>query len=172
MRRPRIATILKLPPSFKGLSTFLTGQCDLKEVVVETGIPNLDAIPCGPIPPNPVELFSSPTMQDLLVGLRKQFEYVVLDSPPVLHVSDAQVLASQVDAAILVTHGGSTPREFVNAAKESLLRVKANVIGVVLNNVDFEAVGYEYYYRYYKGYGYGYGYGYGEKDRGDSVDRV
>ena len=79
-----------------------------------------------------------------------------------LHVSDARILAGQVEAVILVAHGGVTPREAVKHARQHLQQVNGNVIGVVLNNVDFSAVGYDYYYRYYrKGYGYGYGYGYG-----------
>lgn len=98
-------------------------------------------------------------MQQLLQDLLNRFDYVLLDSPPVLHVTDAQILATQVEATILVAHGGTTPRELVDHAKINLARVNANVIGVVLNNVDFNAVGYEYYYRYYRGYGYGYGYG-------------
>ena len=78
-----------------------------------------------------------------------------------LHVSDARILAARVEAVILVAHGAATPREAVNHAKQHLHQVNGNLIGVVLNNVDFSAVGYDYYYRYYrKGYGYGYG-GYG-----------
>lgn len=107
---------------------------------------------------------SSAPMRDLLEELQKRFDYVLLDSPPVLHVSDAQILATHVDAVILVAHGGKTPREFTNHARMNLLRVNANVIGVVLNNVDFSSAGYDYYYRYYRGYGYGYGYGYGSRE--------
>ena len=164
MRRPRIASLLKIPPTSEGLSTFLTGQSTVDNVLVETQIPSLFAIPCGPIPPNPAELMSSAPMRDLLEELQKRFEYVLLDSPPVLHVTDAQILATQVDAVILVTHGGRTPREFTSHAKVNLLRVNANVIGVVLNNVDFNNAGYDYYYRYYRGYGYGYGHGYGSHE--------
>ena len=158
MRRPRVASLLKLPPSSTGLSTYLTGQFSVDDVIVESQIPNLCVIPCGPIPPNPAELLSSAPMNRLLEELQQRFEYVLLDSPPVLHVSDAQILATRVEAVILVIHGGTTPREFINHARMNLLRVNANVIGVVLNNVDFSSAGYDYYYRYYRGYGYGYGY--------------
>jgi polysaccharide biosynthesis transport protein len=164
MRRPRVASLLKIPPTPSGLSTCLTGQSKVDSVLVETMIPNLYAIPCGPVPPNPAELLSSSSMQHLLAELKERFDYVVMDSPPVLHVSDARILAREVGAVILVAHGGKTPRDFVSHAKENLLHANANVIGVVLNNVDFRAVGYDYYYRYYRGYGYGYGYDEASKD--------
>ena len=122
-------------------------------------------IPCGPIPPNPAELLSSEQMRCLLREVPEKFDYVLLDSPPTLHVSDARILAAQVEAVILVAHGGATPREIVIHARQNLQQVNGNLIGVVLNNVDFNAVGYDYYYRYYKGYGYGYGHGYSSSDQ-------
>lgn len=156
MRRPRIGTMLQLPNTPAGLSTHLTGQFSLEDVVVETQIPNLYAVPCGPVPPNPAELISSELMRRFLEQAAQQFSYVLLDSPPVLHVSDARILAAQVEAVILVAHGAVTPREAIKHAKEHLLQVNANLIGVVLNNLDFSAAEYRYYYHYYKGYGYGY----------------
>ncbi len=161
MRRPRFGKLLTLEASPAGLSTFLTGQSTLEQATVSTKIPNLYAIPCGPVPPNPAELLSSDQMRQLLQQAPQKFDYVLLDSPPVLNVSDARILAAQVEAVILVAHGGSTPRELTNHAKQHLVQVNANVIGVLLNNVDLSAVGYNYYYRYYRGYGYGHGYGYG-----------
>jgi capsular exopolysaccharide synthesis family protein len=158
MRRPRVSSLLHMQPTSEGLSTYLTGQFTIDEVIAETQVPNLFAIPCGPIPPNPAELLSSEQMRGLLRDLPSKFDYVLLDSPPTLHVSDARILAGPVDAVILVAHGGDTPRELVIHAKKSLQEVNGNVIGVVLNNVDFSSSGCDYY-RYYKGYGYGYGYG-------------
>lgn len=156
MRRPRIGTLLKLPTTPAGLSTYLTGQFPLDDVMVGTHVPNLYAVSCGPVPPNPAELLSSKLMRQFLDQAAQKFDYVLLDSPPVLHVSDARILAAQVEAVILVAHGAVTPREAVKHAKEQLQQAGANLIGVTLNNVDFSAVGYEYYYRYYRGYGYGY----------------
>ena len=161
MRRPRVGSLLKLPSSPAGLSTLLTGQFTLDEVVMETQIPNLFAIPCGPIPPNPSELLASESMQRFIEEASQKFDYVVLDSPPVLHVTDARILAPQVEVVVLVAHGGVTPHEAVKHARDHLRQANANLIGLVLNNVDFSSVGYDYYYRYNrKGYGYG-GYGYG-----------
>ncbi len=167
MRRPRVATLLRLKGTPLGLSTYLTGQATLQESVIATDIPNLHAVLCGPTPPNPAELLSSSLMSQFLSQARDSFDYVLMDSPPVLHVADARILATMAEAVILVTHGGVTPRAMVNHAKMTLLQVNANVIGVALNNVDFSSVGYDYYYRYYysRRYGYGYGYGYGYQSR-------
>jgi capsular exopolysaccharide synthesis family protein len=162
MRRPRVGTLLKLPSSPAGLSTLLTGQFSLDEVVMSTQVPNLFAIPCGPIPPNPAELLASDSMQRFIEEAAQKFDYVVLDSPPVLHVTDARILAPQAEVVVLVAHGGVTPHEAVKHARDHLRQANANLIGLVLNNVDFSSVGYDYYYRYNRrGYGYG-GYGYGK----------
>jgi Mrp family chromosome partitioning ATPase len=105
-------------------------------------------------------------MQRLLKEAAQEFDYVVLDSPPVLHVTDARILAPEVEAVILVAHGGVTPSEAVKHARNHLQQANSNLIGLVLNNVDFNSAGYDYYYRYYRrGYGYGrYGYGYGSSE--------
>jgi capsular exopolysaccharide synthesis family protein len=156
MRRPRVGALLKLTNTSAGLSTYLTGQYGLDDVVVPTQVPNLHAVPCGPVPPNPAELLSSSLMRQFLEQAAQKFSYVILDSPPVLHVSDPRILAAQVEAVILVAHGGVTARDAVQHARQNLQQVNANLIGVVLNNVDFSAVGYDYYYRQYHGYGEGY----------------
>jgi capsular exopolysaccharide synthesis family protein len=166
MRRPRIGNLLKLPPTPAGLSTLLTGQFELDDVVIPTQVPNLFVLPCGPIPPNPAELLSSESMRRFFEEAAQKYDYVVLDSPPVLHVTDARILATQVEAVILVSHGAVTPREAVKHAKQHLEQVNGNLIGVVLNNVDFSSAGYDYYRYYRRGYGYGsYGYGHGYESR-------
>jgi capsular exopolysaccharide synthesis family protein len=156
MRRPRVSALLKLPAAAAGLSTYLTGQSAIDDVITPTAIANLFVIPCGPTPPNPAELLSSSLMTTLLEQVRQRFDYVLLDSPPVLHVSDARILATRVEAVILVVQGAATPRQAARLAKEQLHQVNANVIGVALNNLDVQANGYNYYYPYYQGYGTGY----------------
>ena len=94
MRKPRIGALLKLKPSPVGLSTYLTGQCKMDEAIVATQIPNLYTIPCGPTPPNPAELLSSSQLTELLNQAQEKFHYLLLDSPPVLHVADARILAA------------------------------------------------------------------------------
>jgi len=150
MRRPRIATVLKLPASSAGLSTCLAGQSSFEESIVESQVPNLFVLPCGPIPPNPAELVASSMMEQLLAEAVAKFDYVILDSPPVLHVADGRVLAAQADAVMLVVWGGVTSRTLVIQAKDLLGQVNANVIGVILNNVDLSASMYYGRYRYYR----------------------
>jgi capsular exopolysaccharide synthesis family protein len=172
MRKPRLAQLLQMKKSGVGLSTYLAGHSSLDETVFSTEIPNLYAVPCGPIPPNPAELVSSDRMRQLLEEVRKTFDYVLLDSPPVMHVADARILGAQTEAVVLIVQGGATPRELVDRAKLQLLQVNANVIGVALNNVDFSSAGYDYYYRYYRSrrYSYGYGYGYGSYGSGSDEE--
>ena len=157
MRKPRVAELLKVPasPGGAGLSTCLTGQFTLDQSVVATAVPNVFLVPCGPIPPNPPELLSSKAMRQLLSDAREKFDFVMLDSPPLLMVSDGRILASQADGVILVAHGAQTPRVAVNQAKMQLLQANAHVVGVALNNMDFSRGGYgKYYYRgYYSSYG-------------------
>jgi succinoglycan biosynthesis transport protein ExoP len=157
MRKPRVGEVLRVEANGRGLSTCLAGQHSLEESVASTLIPNVFVLPCGPVPPNPPELLSSKAMRQLLSDAKDQFDFVLLDSPPLLMVSDGRVLASQADGVILVAHGGSTSREAVNHAKSHLLQVNANVVGVTLNNVDLTGVGYGKYY--YQGYGKAYGQG-------------
>ncbi len=94
------------------------------------------------------------SMRHFFEEASRKYDYVVLDSLPVLHVADARILATQGEAVILVSHGAVTPREAVKHAKQHLEQVNGNLIGVVLNNLDFSSVGYDYYHRYYRrGYG-------------------
>jgi len=159
MRKPRVAELLKVAasPGGQGLSTCLTGQFSLDESVFPTPVPNVFVLPCGPIPPNPPELVSSKAMRQLLSDAREKFDFVLLDSPPLLMVSDGRILASQADGVILVAHGAQTPRGAVNQAKMHLLQVNAHVIGVALNNMDLSGIGYGkyYYHGHYGTYGYG-----------------
>ena len=156
MRKPRVAELLHVPkpPGGQGLSTCLTAQFRLEECAFPTAIPNVFIVPCGPIPPNPPELLSSKAMRQLLVDAREKFDFVLLDSPPILMVSDGRILASVADGVILVAHGGKTPRELVNDAKMHLFQANAHVVGVALNQVDLSATGYgRYSGAYYKAYG-------------------
>ncbi|MCH8268713.1 MAG: polysaccharide biosynthesis tyrosine autokinase [Acidobacteria bacterium] len=146
MRKPRCHKLLGIPNPNKGLATFLTGQSSWDEIIQNTHIPNLFLVPCGPLPPNPSELFYSLTMQEFITRVSGQFKFIVFDSPPVLRVSDARILAGMVDAVAVTVHGGRTPRDGVRRAKDQLLAVNANVIGVILNNLDFSTSSYGYYY--------------------------
>jgi len=164
MRNPRLHRALKLLQEM-GMSTYLSGQSELLPLIQETEVPNLFAVTSGHIPPNPAELIGSWRMKEGLALLAQSFSHVVIDSPPVLSVTDARVLGTMVDGVILVIKGGVTPREAVRLTKRLLQEVHARVIGTLLNDVNIRSAQYSYYSRYYY-YGYGrYGrYGrYGEK---------
>jgi capsular exopolysaccharide synthesis family protein len=154
MRRP---TTHKLVGAnhHQGLSTYLSREVELDDVIQRLPIPNLSIIPCGPIPPNPAELIISDKMRELLRELTLRYDHVLIDSPPLINVTDPVILSTMVDGVILVVHGGKSTREIVRRARQELTTVGAKIFGVVLNNVDLRAGGYDeyYYYRYQAGYG-------------------
>jgi polysaccharide biosynthesis transport protein len=153
MRRPachRSAGVENKP----GFVQCLTGHVGLPEAVLPVpGVANLSVIPCGPIPPNPAEVLSSPMTAELLRKLRSEFEYVLVDSPPLLSVADSRILATLTDAALLVTRAFETPSDAVRRARALLYGAGARVLGVALNDVDLhrESYGSNSYYHY--GYG-------------------
>ncbi len=144
----------------RGLSTYLARNVDIESVTHHLPIRNLSLIPCGPIPPNPAELISSEKMRDLLKMLAEKYDHVLIDSPPLINVTDPVILSTMVDGVILVVHGGKSTRDIVRRARMELSSVGAKIFGVVLNNVDLRRDGYDYYYyyRYYSDY-------YGEEAR-------
>jgi len=153
MRRPachRSAGVENKP----GFVQCLTGHVGLAEAVLPVpGVPNLSVIPCGPIPPNPAEVLSSRVTGELLHKLRNEFEYVLVDSPPLLSVADSRILATLTEAAILVTRAFETPYDVIWRARALLYGAGARILGVALNDVDLqrESYGSNSYYRY--GYG-------------------
>jgi succinoglycan biosynthesis transport protein ExoP len=147
MRRPSIRKALGIANGM-GLVSYLTGQKDWRDAVMPSGVENLDALVCGPVPPNPAELLSSDRMRAMLEEARGEYQFVVVDSPPLLNVSDSRILATLVEGVILVVKGGATPRELAQRAQSYAEDVGANLIGVVLNNLDVRAG--DDYYRYYR----------------------
>ena len=154
MRRPCVHKLFDIENHSQGLVTYLTGEQDWRQLVRPTGMANLDCLVCGPVPPNPSELLSSDRMQLLIREAMEQYQFVLVDAPPLLNVADGRILATMVEGAILVVRGGFTPRELAQQAQLHIRDVGAHLIGVVLNDVDVRQNG------YYKGY-YKYG-GYGE----------
>ncbi len=148
MRRPRCHKVLNTKNEV-GLSTYLSRDIPLDEVIQEAAdIPNLHVIPAGPVPPNPSELLSSVKLRILLAQLQDRYDHIVIDSPPVIHVTDALIISPQVDGVALVVKSGHTPREAVVRSKQALIDVNAKIFGVVLNHVDLEREGYYYNYKY------------------------
>jgi len=146
MRRPSVRKVFQIENGL-GLVSYLTGQQDWRAAVQPTGQAGLDALLCGPVPPNPAELLSSERMRTLLGEAKAEYQFVVVDSPPLLNVADSRILATMVEGVVLVVKGGVTPRELAQRAQGYARDVGANLIGVVLNNLDVR--GSDDYYRYY-----------------------
>lgn len=147
MRRPRCHRILRVPNEV-GLSTYLSREVELERAIQPHEIPTLSIMPAGPIPPNPSELLSSPKLRGLLAEAQDQFDHIIIDSPPVIQVSDALIISPLVDGVVLVVKSGQTPREVVLRAKQALFDVNAKIFGVVLNGINLRADGYYYNYKY------------------------
>lgn len=121
-----------------GLTTSIVNDVTLEELIKATPIENLDLITSGPVPPNPSELLSSHKMSELLKVLRNIYDMVIVDSPPILAVTDAQILSKNVDATVIVTNVKNNNRDHLIEAKQLLEKADANIIGVVLNNVKMK----------------------------------
>lgn len=148
LRRPTLHTTFRMPNT-QGLSTILANNEDYHAIVNVSSVENLSIITSGPIPPNPAELLNSNRMRNFLQSVKNEYDLVVLDVPPLLSVTDTQVLAANVDGVVLVIRQGVAQRVSVKRAKELLSMVHAKLLGYVLNDVAPK-----------NGYGYGYGYGY------------
>ncbi|MEH7568513.1 CpsD/CapB family tyrosine-protein kinase [Priestia megaterium] len=129
-----------------GLTNVLTRQSTLAQAVQESEIPHLSVLTSGPIPPNPSELLASVQMAELLKEMKEQFDMIIFDTPPILAVADAQILANQVDGTILVVSSGKTEKDAALKSKELLSNAKGKLLGVVLNNRKVEEGNYYYYY--------------------------
>jgi capsular exopolysaccharide synthesis family protein len=151
LRRPGCHHVLGIDNEC-GLSSFLAGQAELDAVVHALDAPRLDFVPAGPTPPNPAELVGSARMREALERLQEEYDFVILDSPPVLPVTDASVLAREADGVVLVVKGHDTPRELVRRARDQLQQAGARLLGVVVNNVDLGWGDLYLYNRYYGAY--------------------
>ena len=158
LRKPGITRLLNLGTGkYAGLSSYLAGVSTLDLVTVpHPAIPNLAAIPTGPLPPNPADLLSSHRLTDAIAELRTKYKFIVIDSPPIMAATDAVILSVQADGVLLVVRSGETPKEAFTRTRDLLISVKSHLLGVVLNAVDASAPDYYYSYRYYP-YSYGYG---------------
>jgi polysaccharide biosynthesis transport protein len=168
LRKPGVGRLLNLGTAkHAGLSSYLAGVSSLELVTIQhPAIPNLSAIPTGPLPPNPADLLSSHKLADAIVELRKGYKFVVIDSPPIMAATDAVILSVQTDGVLLVVRSGETPKEAFVRTRDLLLSVKCRMLGVVLNAVDASAPDYYYSYRYYP-----YSYGYGPQETLDAQQR-
>jgi capsular exopolysaccharide synthesis family protein len=155
MRNPTVHMLFNYVNA-RGLSDIISQSADWRPFIIKTSIANLYIITAGRKPVNASKFLTSERFKITLEDLAKNFDYVVLDTPPVLLVPDSQIISPLVDGVVLVIRSGSTPGNALTHASETLKRANANIIGAVLNDVKVKNGPY--------GYGYGYGYGANSKN--------
>jgi polysaccharide biosynthesis transport protein len=154
LRRPNVHHRFGLTGK-AGLTTVLAGTSSLEDAVQRVPeVPNLDILPSGPVPPFPTEMLSSDAMNSLLQRVGETYTYVIIDSPPILSVTDAAILGRVVDAVVLVIRHGKSSKNILRRARDLMVRSGAPVAGLVLNAVDLNSPEYHGYYGY-SGYSYG-----------------
>jgi capsular exopolysaccharide synthesis family protein len=174
MRKPVIQKILQVKSLF-GLSEVLAGLADTKDLVPNRGIicatafENVFCLPSGHVPPNPAELLASKQMENLLNELESGYDYIFIDTPPILVVTDAAVISKYVNGYIMIVRAGKTQMGALQDAISQLEQVNANILGFILNDVESKSSFGKYGYRYGKYGKYGYGYGYGENRAQDGA---
>ncbi|HUP25447.1 MAG TPA: polysaccharide biosynthesis tyrosine autokinase [Thermoanaerobaculia bacterium] len=153
MRKPRLHAVFEVSNRL-GLVNVLAEGTPVDEVVASTGIPNVWVIPSGPIPPNPSELLGSNRMKELIRRAEERFDFVVIDTPPVLVVTDATVVGTLVNGVVLCLRAGRVTRDDARACRDRLVRADVKVLGVVLNGRRLTDAGFGgHYYQYYAAYG-------------------
>lgn len=146
-RKPKVHKLLSISNQI-GLSNLLIEEVSMDGAITHSGIENLDILSSGTRPPNPSELLVSEKMQNFIECLKDKYDYIILDTPPVIMVTDAQILSKYADGCILVVASGEIDREAVAKAKEQLEKVNAKILGVVLNKLETNRRGYYGYYYY------------------------
>ena len=166
LHRPRQHKILGLRRS-PGMANAIVGEASLDDIVLHTKLPTLDFIPAGELSgANAVGLLDTAEFQSILDQLRKRYDKIFLDSPPMIGVSDSSQLVRMVDGVLMVVQHRKYPRAMIRRAKDMVVNMGGNLLGVVLNNInvarDYSSGYYHHqYYSNYGGYGYGSGYSYG-----------
>lgn len=157
MRRPRIHKAFDMNPRI-GISTLVLGESTVEDSVVETKIPNLWVLNCGPTPPNPSEIMHTESFARVVNSLSDRFDRVLFDSPPIAVVTDAAILSKHVDGTVLILKSLQTTKDAAKHAVSVLSDIEANILGAVVNDLDLanRKYGKKYYYRYYKKHGYYY----------------
>ncbi len=151
LRRSIIVGKYKPDQAVMGLTHYLLGMNSLEEVLYDTNIPNLDIIFTGPVPPNPAELLGSDTFVELLRTLREEYDYVIVDTPPLGSVIDSVIIADHCDGTVLVIEVNAISYKFVQKIKSQLDKGNCRILGAVLNKVDLNKE-HQYYGKKYKKY--------------------
>jgi len=134
LRKPSIHYAFNIS-NIDGLTSVLTKDITLDQAIFKTYISNLDILPCGPIPPNPSELLDSKAMELVMEELKPAYDYVIFDTPPILVVTDSQIIASKCDGVVMVVASGKTKKDRAMKAKDFLEKANSMMIGVVVNGV-------------------------------------
>ena len=166
LRRPSMHRYLKVSNNI-GLTNYLLGQATIDEVIQTTELPSLHFIPSGKLPSSSMGILSSAKMKEFVAEMKSRYDYVFLDAPPIMGVSDATVLASMVDMCVLVVQYRKYPQMMTQRAKEMVTKVGGELVGVVLNNINISQ---DSYYYYYSGYYYDYYYKSREKEESAEDD--
>jgi capsular exopolysaccharide synthesis family protein len=145
MRKPTVHYTFNQTNTF-GLTSVLTKQMSLEKAISETAVKDLYVLTSGPIPPNPAELLGSKAMRQFFETALELFDLIIFDTPPVLAVTDAQILANKCDGTLLVVSSGNTEKDMLLKAKELLDAAQSKLLGVVLNNKKMTNSNYYYYY--------------------------
>jgi len=152
LRRPKIPLYLEFSNMAEGLSELISGQKKMTSVMLKKLIrkesSGLNVLLSGKVPPNPSELLGSAKFDELITMLRKQYEYVIIDCPPLLPVTDAAIVAAKADGAVLVIHAGVTKKPHFIGSRDAMTAVGSTILGVVLNKIPEASLEYEYGYRY------------------------
>jgi capsular exopolysaccharide synthesis family protein len=153
LRRPSQHRLFAQPRE-PGLSDYLIATIEensemMNGLIRKTEVDNLYLVTCGQIPPNPITLFASERMKQLLKKWREEYDIILIDSPPILSVADTSILVSEVDTVIMVVQAGQTKRQSAQHAMEMLEKIGHEPFGIILNNVDFSKHYGSYYYYYY-----------------------
>lgn len=152
LRRPRLHTFFGINNAV-GLTNFLTTDLMLEDVILQTQVDNLYFMPSGILPADAAGILNSRRMSELIQDVKQRFDLIFVDSPPILGVSDASVISSEVDLSIIVVQHRKLPRNMLLRVKQSIENVGGNILGVVLNNVDIRSDSqYQYYTSYYTYY--------------------
>jgi capsular exopolysaccharide synthesis family protein len=154
LRKSVLKGIMELPKNQEvhGLSYYLSGLAEYEDVVHQTTIDNADVVPCVNLLQNPSSLLEDPRLKELMDRLGEDYDYVIVDTPPLVSVSDGALIAALCDGAVLVVRSGETPRTLIRQSLAQLGRTNCRILGTVLNGVSTGKRG--YYGRYYSGYYY------------------
>ena len=147
LRKPAVHKLFN-KDRIPGLIDYLTDNAKLNEVIIQSDIPNLSYITSGTIPPNPAEMLDSQEMRNFLVKLRDDYDLIILDSPPIIAVTDSEILTSMVDGTLLIVSAENTEVEMMERSVELIRRENTQFLGTVLNNFSYKS-GYGSYYKYY-----------------------